>query len=110
MDLQIRTRGFTLTRALAAHVRQRLGAALGPLANRVQSVTVRLSDVNGPRGGVDKQCLVQLVFPGMAPMVASDTRDDLYDAIGRASLKVGHCAQRVVGRRTIPRRRAAWAA
>lgn len=100
MDLQIRTRGFTLTRALGAHVRRRLAAALGPFANRVQTVTVRLADVNGPRGGHDKQCLVQVVFPGMAPLVASDTSDDLYSAISRASQRLGQGAQRLIGRRT----------
>ena len=33
-----------------------LAAAIEPLAQRVKQVLVYIEDVNGPRGGVDKQC------------------------------------------------------
>ena len=35
----------------------------------------------------------------MAPLVASDPSEDLYAAISRASLRLGHGARRLVGRR-----------
>lgn len=38
--------------------RKRLEFALGRFAGRVRSLTVRLTDVNGPRGGLDKKCLI----------------------------------------------------
>lgn len=45
----------TETEALA---QRQLQFALGRFGNRVRTLTVRLSDLNGPKGGVDKRCLV----------------------------------------------------
>ena len=38
--------------------RTRLEFALGRFAGRVRSVSVSLTDLNGPRGGIDKKCLI----------------------------------------------------
>lgn len=37
---------------------RRLEFALGRFAGRVRSLSVRLTDLNGPRGGLDKKCLI----------------------------------------------------
>ncbi len=48
-------RGPTESEAFA---QRQLQFALGRFGDRVRSFTVRLSDLNGPKGGVDKRCLV----------------------------------------------------
>lgn len=45
-----------LSSSLAPLARRRLEFALGRLGARVRSLTVRLADLNAPRGGVDKHC------------------------------------------------------
>ena len=44
--------------ALREYAERRLSFALRRFADQVQDVTVRLVDVNGPRGGVDTRCSI----------------------------------------------------
>lgn len=46
--------------ALRAHAERRFLSALGRFASRLQQVRIRVRDVNGPRGGVDKNCTVEI--------------------------------------------------
>jgi len=59
------------------------------LAWLVPRATVQLSDVNGPRGGVDKRCQVALRTDGRGTVVitstARDWRSALDGALSRAS-------------------------
>ena len=86
MRIQIRSHGFSLTKALAERVRSRFTKALRHGARRLAEVTVRLRDINGPRrGGVDKQCQVQIQLVGAAPLVIDATDANLYAAIDQAA-------------------------
>jgi ribosome-associated translation inhibitor RaiA len=55
----------------------------------VPRAEVQLSDVNGPRGGVDKRCRVELRTDGAGSVVvtsqSSDWRTALDDALARAA-------------------------
>jgi ribosome-associated translation inhibitor RaiA len=48
-----------------AHVRRRLERSLGRFARRIGRATVHCRDVNGPRGGVDQACRIELGLPGL---------------------------------------------
>ena len=43
-----------------ALIRERLEFALGRFSGRVRSLSVRFTDVNGPRGGRDKACRIHV--------------------------------------------------
>ncbi|MBN8280778.1 MAG: HPF/RaiA family ribosome-associated protein, partial [Gammaproteobacteria bacterium] len=58
MDFDLQARGFTLTPALAAAARQEARALARLAGDRFLRLQVRLFDVNGRKGGVDKGCLV----------------------------------------------------
>ena len=95
MQIDIQARNFPLTDALRYHTRRRLGFALDARDDHIQRVIVRLSDINGPRGGADKCCHIQVVLNQLSDVVIEDTEVDLYAAIGRAADR----AARAVGRR-----------
>ncbi|MGB5455067.1 MAG: HPF/RaiA family ribosome-associated protein [Gammaproteobacteria bacterium] len=95
MQIDIQARNFPLTNALRGHVQRRLGFALSARYDHIQRVKVRLYHVNGPRGGENKCCHIQVVLPHLPDVVIQDTEDDLYTAIDRASDRAG----RTVGRR-----------
>jgi ribosomal subunit interface protein len=97
MHLDIRGRNFWLTPALLEHVERRLRAAVGRFASRLARVAVRVGDVNGPRGGVDKRCRIHLQLPGRA--LAIEAVDaDLYVAIDRAAERAERATARAVAR------------
>ena len=95
MQIDIQARSFPLTEALRRHIRRRLGFVLSARDEYIQRIVVRLSDINGPRGGADKCCHIQVVLNHLPDVVIKDTEADLYAAIDRAVDRAG----RTVGRR-----------
>jgi len=87
MRIQLLTSSFRLSRSLKSFVRVKMTLALSPFEERFQSVIVRLSDTNGPRGGNDKRCHVQLIVDGMPNIVVEQTKGSMYAAIDRAIKK-----------------------
>ena len=95
MQIIIQARNFSLTKALRSYIERRLRFALGSRDEHIQKIMVRLSDINGPRGGEDKCCQIQVVLPHLKDAVIEDIETDMYVAIDRATDRVS-CA---VGRR-----------
>ena len=95
MQIDIQARNFSLTHALRGHIERRLSFALSTRDEHIQYVIVRLSDINGPRGGEDKCCHIQVVLPKLTDVVIEDIEEDMYMAIDRAVDRAG----RTVGRR-----------
>lgn len=84
MRVDIKTSGFDLTEGLREHTERRLRFALDWARYDLGKVTMRLSDINGPRGGNDKRCQIQIFLPHNRDVVIEDTESDLYVAIDRA--------------------------
>lgn len=85
MRITIQARGFTLTDGLREQTERRLQFALGWANNEVRAVSVCLSDINGPRGGNDKRCRIQIPLAGAPDVVVEDLESDMYVAIDRAA-------------------------
>ena len=98
MQIAIQAHGFSLTDALEKHVQDRLRFAFSRVSGRVRRVLVTLSDINGPRGGVDKRCLLEVRLDGLSSVVIQDIQTDLYTAIDRAA---GRAARSVMRRLTL---------
>ena len=94
MNIHIQARDFVLTTPLRDYVERRLHFALGWADDRLRQVSVRLSDENGPRGGKDKRCRLQITFSGAPSVVIDDTEVDLYVAIDRAADRAGRSVAR----------------
>ena len=106
MKIDIQTHGFTLTDALRTQTERRLRFAFGGLGSRVGRVGVRLTDENGPRGGVDKRCALRITVPGQQPIVIEQQESNLYVAIDCAAERAGRAVSRQMGRHNAQRRNA----
>ena len=105
MRIDIQGRGFSLTAPLLDHTQQRLRFALTRSRDRIKRVVVRLGDTNGPRGGEDKFCRVQVVMEHAPTVLIEDTGADLYAVIDRAAERAGRNVAKHVDRlREIARR------
>jgi ribosomal subunit interface protein len=98
MELSVRGLNFDLTDAILGHVRRRLTEGLSHYAPRLRGVTVRVSDVNGPRGGTDKRCHLEVTAAGVGAIVADEVDADLYRAIDRAAARLRRQLARTFGR------------
>jgi hypothetical protein len=77
---------------------RRIRFVMRRLAWSVPRARVQLSDVNGPRGGVDKRCHVSLAVPGRGDVqvtaLAGDWRSALDQALARAARVMQRSANR----------------
>jgi ribosome-associated translation inhibitor RaiA len=99
MQIEIEARNFPLIQALHSHAERQLRSALTCCGDHIRRVAVRLSDVNGPRGGADKRCRLQVVLAGLPDVVVEDVEADLYVAIDRATDRAGRTLVRKIERR-----------
>jgi len=89
-----------------AHIRGKLGRALGKFAGDIVRVSVRTEDANGPRGGVDRVCRIKVVLIGL-PSVVFEKRDPTLNAAVDGALSgVEQAVRRVLQRRRMKPRRA----
>ena len=99
MNTGILARGFALTVAIAEYAERKLRSALGHHRRAVHAATMRLGDLNGPRGGIDKSCIVEVRGPALVPVVVRERDSDLYAAIDRATARLAQALTRRVERR-----------
>lgn len=101
MITKIQTQGLELTDGLRDYTQKRVAYALSHSTQHIQRIQVRLMDINGPRGGVDKRCQIEVHLKGLSTVVVEDIEDDLYVAIDRAVERMG----RTITRRLSKQRR-----
>jgi hypothetical protein len=65
--------------------RAKLGRALASMAPRIERLTVRIEDVNGPRGGADARCRMKAVVAGAPSVVIEQSGHDPEEALARAT-------------------------
>jgi ribosome-associated translation inhibitor RaiA len=95
----IRAVGIQLSSSDRAHIRSKLGLKLGKFAPAIERVSVRVRDMNGPRGGIDKACRIKVVIAGL-PSILFESRDaSLIAAVNGALSGVERTVRRVLQRR-----------
>lgn len=95
----VREIGVELHEEAREYIRRKLGMKLGKFAPSVERVSVRVFDVNGPRGGIDQRCLVKVVLSGLPSVVVERRHVTLDAAIDMAVRAAEHAVRRSVGRR-----------
>lgn len=89
-------------------VERRVRFVLRRISWRVPRAEVQFSDVNGPRGGFDKRCQIELRSDGAGPVVVSTVartwREALDDALARATRFFQRLWQRLGAGRRLRRR------
>lgn len=92
MRCDIRSGNVNLKPTTRAYIEERLNRSLGRIKDRISHVTVRFDDINGPKGGADLRCHIEvhLVRSGMilADVVAGDLRTAIDEAADRAALRI----------------------
>jgi hypothetical protein len=81
------------------YIRRKLGMKLGKFASAIERVSVRVEDVNGPRGGVDHACRVKVVLSALPSITYVAQDASLAAAIDRALSGSERAVRRAVGRK-----------
>ena len=86
MNITTTTQNFDSSVALNTFVRSRLKNALARLDEDIIAIDVFMKDVNGPKGGVDKQALIRVKLRNRQVITIESTHQNLYAAV-RTSVK-----------------------
>jgi len=88
MKIEIRNLNERIDQSQREYIERRLLFALGRFGSRIRRVMVRVEDMNGPRGGLDKRCHIEVRVPGRGVLVV-DVRDvELEPAVSRAAERI----------------------
>jgi len=98
MEVEVQTRGLSAAPFLRRHARQRMLAALERFRFSVQAVSVRLGDINGPRGGADKLCRIVVRLKDSPRVVIEELGDDIFQVIDRVADRAHQNVARQLGR------------
>jgi ribosome-associated translation inhibitor RaiA len=98
MQIQIQASPFELQDTSRQSIEQRVRFVLRRLQHQVSQARIRLTDINGPRGGVDKECqlLLKQAGPGQVVIKTQGTTyaSALDAALQRASQALLRARQR----------------
>jgi putative sigma-54 modulation protein len=87
---ELHANGIEVDSELKEHADRRLSFALSRFGSRILKTTMYLTDNNGPKGGVDKNCLIVVRLRGLGEVVAEVVDTDWPVAIDRATTRIGH--------------------
>lgn len=101
MRIEITSPRWSVTEALARHITTRMDHLDHRFDGRVHSVTVRLTDANGPKGGEDKVCRLQARIESHPSINTEGRNADIYAAISQAAQRMERALGAVIdGSRT----------
>ncbi len=85
MEIRLLDGSIKTSKAEYDYVMSKVGTAAGRLRDSTCTVDVRLTDVNGPRGGLDKQCSIVVTPAGLGTLRVEEQAADYYAAIDAAA-------------------------
>ncbi len=105
MQIDIVAQNAEVPRHLKALILRRAHYALGRFADAVRRVRIRLSDENGPRGGMDKRCLLDVKLARSGSLQIDVKDEEFMPALSRAMDRAARRIHEKIDRhRTIRRR------
>ncbi|MFT6900183.1 MAG: putative sigma-54 modulation protein [Colwellia sp.] len=84
MELTITNLKIELSTENLLQIRQKTRRMFNKFYDRVQVIKVTIDDINGPRGGKDKNCRVVIYSKGMPDIVVSDNQNSVMLAVNIA--------------------------
>ena len=98
MQLELHIRG-NVAEPLRRYAERRFRFALRRFSHCVRRLRIYVADVNGPRGGIDKQCRILVEVAPSGSLVLEETDVRLQEAMDRAADRLRRCVRRDLKRR-----------
>lgn len=99
MNVHVHALNIDRSDTLSQHVRDRIYNALERFSQRVRQVRVRLSDTNGPKGGEDMHCQLQVDVMGCGLLIVEHTDTDVYHAVDQAADRLKRSVRRAINKK-----------
>jgi putative sigma-54 modulation protein len=99
MKLSVLGEKIRVRKGLREHIARRVYFSLTRFGPAIDRIEVRVGDMNGPRGGIDKYCRIIVRLKASGSIVIEAREDDLYASVAYAAERVGRTVARVLDRR-----------
>lgn len=106
MNIAIRARHARLDPDFEERLERRLRFALARFGGRIRRIRATLQDINGPRGGEDQHCTIQVSLTPSGSIIAEATDTEVAAALGRAADRAARRVGDALNRRRTMRARA----
>ena len=67
--------------------------------SKIKTVSITLADINGPKGGKDKQCKIRVITNNIPEIVITEERENLLHAIDRSLMRANRTLVQQLKRR-----------
>ena len=104
MEVTISAKGISVDDILRAYIDRRFRFALGRFGSHIKRVMVRFVDTNGPRGGLDKRCQINVTLQPSGSVRIEDFDLDMRPVVDRAAARAASAIERELQRRRDARR------
>jgi ribosome hibernation promoting factor len=84
VDVRITGNNISISASLKTYTERRLRSVVGKAFKALKEAEVRLTDVNGPRGGVDKECAIRVQLHRKGVVFVRATGEDAYATVDKA--------------------------
>lgn len=98
MNISTVDRGCCLTPDGSALANRRLLFALSRFDSKIDQVVLTLRDLNGPKGGIDKECSVRLKLYRGEDIVVTDRDESVEACVSRAADRAARTLSRRIER------------
>jgi putative sigma-54 modulation protein len=98
MKIAVRLLGLPPSESLRQHAERQARLHLGRFGVALDSVDIRIRDVNGPRGGEDMECKVSAKGPRLRFATMAELSGDAYQSVGMALSRLARAIARGLDR------------
>lgn len=98
MQIQINAGDVQHSDAVDERIENEVRTALELFGERITRVEVHLRNLNGPKHGVDKRCVIEARLAGHDPLAVEADAEDLYQAVHLAAGKLERAVRHKVER------------
>jgi hypothetical protein len=102
MKITVRPRNVECGPELEQQVQRSVMFAVDRYSDRLNRVSVYLTDLNGPRGGVDKLCHLVADMKSGTPVLIVEKGEDILSMVNRAARRLGYRLSRRMNRLKVP--------
>jgi ribosome-associated translation inhibitor RaiA len=105
MRIELELKGANGHHFIYTHVAKKIETSLKHVRDNVREVVVRLSEVDGPQGFLDKRCEIVINGGGIGATTVEERHRSLFSAIDLAMSKIVTTVNRTIERRGKAERR-----
>ncbi len=98
MKISIKAHRLKIDKQKNAAMERRLRFALGRFGASVKEVRVRLTDLNGPKGGVDKECLIIVRLQKGGEVIVQGSGKDCTATLNYCADRISRAVERDLSR------------